>query len=88
VAHFLTAFTLFGEISRTIWVVFGSTQTNSFLYAHDALALILLWIGYGSTILIYVALGSFYLEKQIRKEDQITSDLIRTKEKNEKLLSF
>ena len=82
---FLTAFTLFGEISRTIWVVFGSTQTNFFLYAHDALALILLWIGYGSTILIYVALGSFYLEKQIRKEDQITSDLIRTKEKNEKI---
>ena len=82
---FLTAFTLFGEISRTIWVVFGSTQTNFFLYAHDALALILLWIGYGSTILLYVALGSFYLEKQIRKENQITSALITTKKENEKI---
>ena len=65
---FLTAFTLLGETCRTLWVLIGSTQTNFFLYAQDALALTLLWIGFGSTILVYVALGSFYLEKQIRKE--------------------
>ena len=65
---FLTTFTLLGETCRTLWVLIGSTQINFFLYAQDALALTLLWIGYGSTILVYVALGSFYLEKQIRKE--------------------
>jgi signal transduction histidine kinase len=82
---FLSAFTLLGEICRTIWVLFGSTQTNFFLYAQDAIALTLLWIGYGSTILVYVALGSFYLEKQIKKENLIASSLKSTKEENEKI---
>jgi C4-dicarboxylate-specific signal transduction histidine kinase len=63
----------------------GSTQTHFFLYAQDALALTLLWIGYGSTILVYVALGSFYLEKQIKKENQITNALKSTKEENQKI---
>jgi len=82
---FLSAFTLLGETCRTVWVLFGSTQTNFFLYAQDAVALTLLWIGYGSTILIYVALGSFYLEKQIKKENQIANALKSTKEENEKI---
>jgi signal transduction histidine kinase len=82
---FLTAFTLVGEICRTLWILFGSTQTNFFLYAQDALAMTLLWIGYGSTILVYVALGSFYLEKQIRKENQIANALKSTKEENERI---
>jgi len=82
---FLSAFTLIGEICRTLWVLIGSTQTNFFLYAHDALALTLLWIGYGSTILVYVTLGSFYLEKQIKKENQIANALKSTQEENEKI---
>jgi len=82
---FLTTFTLLGETCRTLWVLIGSTQINFFLYAQDALALTLLWIGYGSTILVYVALGSFYLEKQIIKENEITNALDSTKEENEKI---
>ena len=82
---FLTAFTLLGEICRTLWVLIGSAQTNFFLYAQDALALTLLWIGYGSTILVYVALGSFYLEKQIKKENEITNILRDAREENKKV---
>ena len=82
---FLTTFTLLGETCRTLWVLIGSAQINFFLYAQDALALTLLWIGYGSTILVYVALGSFYLEKQIKKENEITNALNSTKEENEKI---
>ena len=82
---FLSVLTLFGEIVRTLWVLIGSTQTNFFLYAQDAVALTLLWIGYGSTILVYVALGSFYLEKQITKENQIANTLEKTREENEKI---
>ena len=82
---FLTTFALLGETCRTLWVLIGSTQINFFLYAQDALALTLLWIGYGSTILVYVALGSFYLEKQIIKENEITNTLDSTKEENEKI---
>jgi len=82
---FLTTFTLLGETCRTLWVLIGSTQINFFLYAQDALALTLLWIGYGSMILVYVALGSFYLEKQIIKENEITNALDSTKEENEKI---
>jgi len=82
---FLTSFTLIGEVTRTSWILTGSGPTPLFLYAQDALALTLLWVGYGSTILIYVALGSFYLEKQITKENQIANDLQRTKEENQKI---
>jgi len=82
---FLTTFTLLGETCRTLWVLIGSTQINFFLYAQDTLALTLLWLGYGSTILIYVALGSFYLEKQIKKENEITNALKSTKEEYEKI---
>jgi len=82
---FLTTFALLGETCRTLWVLIGSTQINFFLYAQDDLALTLLWIGYGSTILVYVALGSFYLEKQIIKENEITNALDSTKEENEKI---
>lgn len=82
---FLSVFTLLGEVCRTLWVLFGSAQKNFFLYAHDVLALTLLWIGYGSTILVYVALSSFYLEKQIRKENQMTNALRDAKEENEKI---
>jgi signal transduction histidine kinase len=82
---FLTTFTLLGETCRTLWVLIGSAQINFFLYAQDALALTLLWLGYGSTILIYVALGSFYLEKQIKKENEIGNALKSTKEENEKI---
>jgi signal transduction histidine kinase len=82
---FLTVFTLLGETCRTLWILIGSTQINFFLYAQDSLALTALWLGYGSTILIYVALGSFYLEKQIRKEDQITNSLENAKQENEKI---
>jgi C4-dicarboxylate-specific signal transduction histidine kinase len=82
---FLTALTLLGEICRTLWVLIGSAQTNFFLYAQDALALTLLWIGYGSTILVYVALGSFYLEKQIKKENEITNILRDAREENKKV---
>lgn len=82
---FLTTFTLLGETCRTLWVLIGSTQINFFLYAQDSLALTLLWLGYGSTILIYVALGSFYLEKQIKKENEITNALKSTKEENKKV---
>lgn len=82
---FLSAFAFVGQSLRTLWVLFRSTQTNFFLYAQDALALSLLWIGYGSSILIYVAISSFYLEKQIRKESEITSNLKYAKEENEKI---
>ena len=82
---FLTSFTLIGEVIRTCWILTGSGPMPLFLYAQDALALTLLWIGYGSTILVYVALGSFYLEKQITKENQIANDLQRTKEENQKI---
>jgi signal transduction histidine kinase len=81
----LTSFTLIGEIFRTLWVLFGSAQTNFFLYAQDALALTLLWIGYGSTILVYVALGSFYLEQQMNKANQIANALKSTNEENKKI---
>ena len=82
---FLTAFTLIGNIFRTYRILTGDGPTNIFLYTEDAFALGLRWITYASNIMTFVALGMFYLQKQLTKENEIASSLISTKIENEKI---
>ena len=82
---FLTMFTLMGNIFRTYRILTGDGPTNIFLYTEDAFALGLRWITYASNIMTFVALGMFYLQKQLTKENEITSSLISTKIENEKI---
>ena len=82
---FLTLFTLIGNIFRTYRILTGDGPTNIFLYTEDAFALGLRWITYASNIMTFVALGMFYLQKQLTKENEIASSLISTKIENEKI---
>ena len=82
---FLTAFTLIGNIFRTYRILTGDSPTNIFLYTEDAFALGLRWITYASNIMTFVALGMFYFQKQLTKENQIANALKSTKEENEKI---
>ena len=82
---FLTMFTLIGNIFRTYRILTGDGPTNIFLYTEDAFALGLRWITYASNIMTFVALGMFYLQKQLTKENEIASSLISTKKENEKI---
>jgi signal transduction histidine kinase len=82
---FLTMFTLMGNIFRTYRILTGDGPTNIFLYTEDAFALGLRWITYASNIMTFVALGMFYFQKQLTKENQIASTLISTKIENEKI---
>ena len=82
---FLTMFTLMGNIFRTYRILTGDGPTNIFLYTEDAFALGLRWITYASNIMTFVALGMFYLQKQLIKENEIASSLISTKKENEKI---
>ena len=82
---FLTAFTLIGNIFRTYRILTGDGPTNIFLYTEDAFALGLRWITYASNIMTFVALGMFYFQKQLTKENQIANALKSTKEENEKI---
>ena len=43
------------------------------------------WITYASNIIAFLALGVLYLQKQIKKENQITNALERSKEENQKI---
>ena len=82
---FLTMFTLMGNIFRTYRILTGDGPTNIFLYTEDAFALGLRWITYASNIMTFVALGMFYLQRQLVKEKEIASTLISTKIENEKI---
>ncbi len=82
---FLTIFTLMGNIFRTYRILTGDGPTNIFLYTEDAFALGLRWITYASNIMTFVALGMFYLQRQLVKENEIASTLISTKIENEKI---
>ena len=82
---FLTMFTLMGNIFRTYRILTGDGPTNIFLYTEDAFALGLRWITYASNIMTFVALGMFYLQRQLVKENEIASTLISTKIENKKI---
>ena len=82
---FLTIFTLIGNVFRTYRILTGDGPTNIFLYTEDAFALGLRWITYASNIMTFVALGMFYFQKQLVKENEIASTLISTKIENEKI---
>ena len=85
---FLTMFTLMGNIFRTYRILTGDGPTNIFLYTEDAFALGLRWITYASNIMTFVALGMFYLKKQLTKENEIARSLISTKKENEKIIEL
>ena len=82
---FLTIFTLIGSVFRTYRILTGDGPTNIFLYTEDAFALGIRWITYASNIMTFVALGMFYFQKQLTKENQIANALKSTKEENEKI---
>ena len=81
----ITILTLMGNVFRTYRILTGDGPTNIFLYTEDAFALALRWLTYATNIIVFVALGVFYLQKQIVKENKIVNALERFKEENEKI---
>jgi signal transduction histidine kinase len=84
----LTTLTLLGNVARTYRILTGDGPTDIFLYTEDAFALALRWITYATNLIVFVALGVFYLQKKIIKENEITNDLARSKEENEKIITL
>ena len=84
----LTIFTLLGNVFRTYRILTGEGPLNIFLYTEDSFALALRWITYATNIMAFVALGVFYLQKQITKENRITNALEKSKEENEKIIEL
>ena len=82
---FLTTLTLMGNVFRTYRILTGDGPTNIFIYTEDTFALGLRWITYASNIMTFVALGMFYLQRQLTKENKIAEALISTKKENEKI---
>jgi signal transduction histidine kinase len=84
----LTTLTLLGNVARTFRILTGDGPTDIFIYSEDAFALALRWITYATNLIVFVALGVFFLQKQIIKENKITNDLARSKEENEKIITL
>ena len=81
----VTLVTFLGNVFRTYRILTGDGPTNIFLYVEDGWALGLRWIVYASNIMAFVALGVFYLQKKIVKENKIANALEKAKEENEKI---
>jgi signal transduction histidine kinase len=81
----ITIFTLLGNVFRTYRILIGDGPTNIFLYTEDSFSLALRWVTYASNIIAFIALGVFYLQKKILKENLIVNTLERSKEENEKI---
>ena len=84
----LTILTLLGNVVRTYKILTGDGPTNIFIYTEDAFAFALRWITYATNVIVFVALGVFYLQKQIIKENKFATDLERSKEENEKIITL
>ena len=81
----ITLLTLIGNVFRTYQILTGDGPKNIFLYTEEPFALALRWLTYATNIIAFVALGVFYLQKQISKENKATNDLLRTKDENIKI---
>lgn len=84
----LTVLTLLANVVRTYQILTGGGPINIFLYTEDAFALALRWVTYANHVIVFVAVGVFYLQKQINNENKITTDLEKTKQENEKIVSL
>jgi signal transduction histidine kinase len=82
---FLTTLTLAGNVFRTYRILTGDGPTNIFIYTEDAFALGLRWVTYASNIMTFVALGMFYFQRRLLKENEISNALERSKQENEKI---
>jgi signal transduction histidine kinase len=81
----ITLFTLMGNVLRTYQVLTGGGPKNIFLYTEEPFGLALRWLTYATNIIAFVALGVFYLQKQMTKENKITNALESSKEENQKI---
>ena len=81
----ITLFTLMGNVLRSYQILTGDGPKNIFLYTEEPFGLALRWLTYATNIIAFVALGVFYLQKQIAKENRVANDLARSKEENVKI---
>jgi len=81
----ITLFTLIGNVVRTYQILSGDGPKNIFLYTEEPFALALRWLTYATNIIVFVALGVFYLQKQIAKENKVANDLANSKDENQKI---
>ena len=82
---FITLLTLMGNVLRTYQILTGDGPKNIFLYTEEPFGLALRWLTYATNIIAFVALGVFYLQKQIAKENRVANDLTRSKEEHQKI---
>ncbi|MEI6183334.1 MAG: HAMP domain-containing sensor histidine kinase [Polynucleobacter sp.] len=81
----ITLFTLMGNVLRTYQILTGDGPKNIFLYTEEPFGLALRWLTYATNIIAFVALGVFYLQKQISKENKIAYALRSSKDENIKI---
>ena len=81
----ITLLTLIGNVFRTYQILTGDGPINIFLYTEEPFGLALRWLTYATNIIAFVALGVFYMQKQISKENKIINDLSIFKNENQKI---
>ena len=82
----LTLLNLVASVSRTYLVLTAEGQFNNFLYSEGAIFFGIRWFAFTCVLLVYIALGIYYLLKEVEKEQKLQGKMALVKNENQEIL--
>ena len=81
----LTLLNLVASVSRTYRTLTTEEQLNIFLYSEDAISFGIRWLAFTCVLLVYIVLGIYYLQQQVKKEQELQGKISLAKEENQEI---
>ncbi len=81
----LTLLNLVASVSRTYRTLTTEGQLNIFLYSEDAISFGIRWLAFTCVLLVYIVLGIYYLQQQVKKEQELQGKISLAKEENQEI---
>ena len=82
----LTLLNLIASITRTYRTLSAEGQLNIFLYSEDAISFGIRWLAFTCVLLVYIALGMYYLQQQVEKEQELQGKISLANVENQEIL--
>ena len=81
----LTLLNLVASVSRTYLTLSAEGQLNIFLYSEGAVSFGIRWLAFTCVLLVYIVLGIYYLQQQVKKEQELQGKISLAKEENQEI---
>jgi len=82
----LTLLNLVASVSRTYRTLTTEGQLNIFLYSEDAISFGIRWLAFTCVLLVYIVLGIYYLQQQVKKEQELQGKISLANDENQEIL--